>query len=790
MRPVRLEMQGFAAFRDQTVVSFVDHDIVALTGATGAGKSTIIDGIVFALYGSVTRYGNEKLVAPVINSISSEARVRLDFRVSGIDYTAVRVVRRTRSGASTKEARLERGADILAGTAAELTAAVEELLGLTFDQFTKTVVLPQGDFARFLTETAGDRQGLLRRLLGLDLYAAMGGLARQRGRDAATELEALRAAMGDVEPISEAVLAALEDNASSLATALSALDTLEVSIADVQVKLDGLDNLTDALDVDLAELREVRTSEGTLELDREIAAALKAVAKTTATLDHLRNNLQDTVERRAELPATLELLSLLERHDHLAELAVQLDEAENAASASAAALETALAAASRASDELASADHAVVEARMRAGAAGIASGLASGDVCPVCIRVIDDLPQHEPLAELDELETNLARAGHAVRDATESVRASSADEAAATARRDDLAAAIRRLQEDLSTERSPKSARTMLTKAERADRAIETRRNEVQVAEKALEDSVVWRTSLERREMEMRREFVAARDRVASLNPPAPGEESVADDWRALGVWARIRSTELRGRRKESSELRSKYEKEHAALEHEVRVLCAPHISDVVELDDMARELRRVFEAASIRAQDARARLERDVANVVRIEMLEVETLVADQLGRHLSARGFEQWLMTDVMHDLAARASVRLADLSSGAFSLVTDGADFQIRDHRNADELRSARTLSGGETFLASLALALALAESITDVAASKTPPIESMFLDEGFGTLDGETLDIVAGAIEELGSSGRLIGIVTHIQDLADRMPARIHVSKTGSSSTVSP
>ena len=100
----------------------------------------------------------------------------------------------------------------------------------------------------------------------------------------------------------------------------------------------------------------------------------------------------------------------------------------------------------------------------------------------------------------------------------------------------------------------------------------------------------------------------------------------------------------------------------------------------------------------------------------------------------------------------------------------------------------MRSARTLSGGETFLASLALALALADATAELAPEGAPQMESIFLDEGFGTLDPDTLETVAAAIEELGASGRLVGIVTHIRELADRMPVRLEVTKTGGSATV--
>jgi exonuclease SbcC len=109
-------------------------------------------------------------------------------------------------------------------------------------------------------------------------------------------------------------------------------------------------------------------------------------------------------------------------------------------------------------------------------------------------------------------------------------------------------------------------------------------------------------------------------------------------------------------------------------------------------------------------------------------------------------------------------------------------------VVDHRNADERRSARTLSGGETFLASLALALTLAEQTVELAAQGSARLESLFLDEGFGTLDDETLDVVASAIAELGARGRVVGVVTHQQNLAATIPVQYRVNKNPVTSTV--
>ena len=105
---MRLELEGFTAFRSPTVVEFDGADLFALSGPTGAGKTSIIDAMTFALYGAVPRL-DERAVAPVISQGLAECRIRFDFTVGGEPYVAVRIVRTTKTGATTKEARLERG---------------------------------------------------------------------------------------------------------------------------------------------------------------------------------------------------------------------------------------------------------------------------------------------------------------------------------------------------------------------------------------------------------------------------------------------------------------------------------------------------------------------------------------------------------------------------------------------------------------------------------------------------------------------------------------------------------
>jgi DNA repair protein SbcC/Rad50 len=97
-----------------------------------------------------------------------------------------------------------------------------------------------------------------------------------------------------------------------------------------------------------------------------------------------------------------------------------------------------------------------------------------------------------------------------------------------------------------------------------------------------------------------------------------------------------------------------------------------------------------------------------------------------------------------------------------------------------------RPAKTLSGGESFLASLSLALGLA----DVVAAETGGalLDTLFVDEGFGTLDADTLDLVMNTLDELREGGRVVGLVSHVEELRQRIPTRLRVSKARTGSTL--
>jgi exonuclease SbcC len=139
-------------------------------------------------------------------------------------------------------------------------------------------------------------------------------------------------------------------------------------------------------------------------------------------------------------------------------------------------------------------------------------------------------------------------------------------------------------------------------------------------------------------------------------------------------------------------------------------------------------------------------------------------------------------------LEQVAASASDRLLRMSSGRFTLLHSaqsaggrargGLTLRVLDAWTGLE-RDPATLSGGETFSASLALALGLADVVTAEAGGAL--LETLFVDEGFGSLDDDTLDDVMGVLDDLRDGGRTVGIVSHVADLRQRVPAQLRVDK---------
>ena len=145
MRPLRIELQGFTAFRDRQVVSMEDLDLFVITGPTGAGKSSLLDAMIFALFGKVPRMGGQGL-SDLVSQGLAEARIQLDFSVGGERYRVARRLRRKGANSATLERAegSEWRSEVEAGGVRAVDKRVIELVKLSFEAFTRAVVLPQG----------------------------------------------------------------------------------------------------------------------------------------------------------------------------------------------------------------------------------------------------------------------------------------------------------------------------------------------------------------------------------------------------------------------------------------------------------------------------------------------------------------------------------------------------------------------------------------------------------------------------------------------------------------------
>jgi exonuclease SbcC len=157
-----------------------------------------------------------------------------------------------------------------------------------------------------------------------------------------------------------------------------------------------------------------------------------------------------------------------------------------------------------------------------------------------------------------------------------------------------------------------------------------------------------------------------------------------------------------------------------------------------------------------------------------------------DLLAGDLRSDKFQAYVLQEVFTELVQGASARLMRLTGERYSLQFHDEEIRVVDHDNADETRISDTLSGGETFLTSLALALELSDQVQRAVGAVN--LDSLFIDEGFGTLDPDTLALVSETLQGLRVGGRMVGIITHIPELRDEFAQQVIVTKHQGFSTV--
>lgn len=909
MRPLALRIENLTSFRGvHGPLRFDGLDLFAIAGPTGAGKSSLLDAMLLALYGEVPRTG--KQLKELISLGKDQLSVSLDFVRGGEAY---RVTRRLYRNTRATQAQLERlgraGVDgevalapepeALAEGVNDVNAAIQRLLGLDLNAFTQAVILPQGEFARFLKSTAKDRQKILGTLLQLLVYERMRDRAQTESKAAEAAVSTLERTLGEDAAVTPEAVAALK---AALAARVEANALLEPRLARAEAEAGAGEGRVRLLreqdeakrtqgelelrrievDVDAARLAAARRAHGVVpRLEQADAAARdaqrqaaeadraqQAAATARATADDRRVTRERAAQDAAHLPALDAQIEALGQAVVLAGPLADALRAARAAEVLAAEKKQAVARgrkdktakveavaeaervgqeataeAERAAAGLAAAESALTaaeadrrEAEKRDAVAHLRHGLHEGDPCPVCERALTKAPAAAAGSDLPELSAAVAQASQArdtARAAAERARQAAEQKRAALDRAALAAEAATREVERASAEALEADERAVEARAAHEARAGELAAL-VKGARAGLEggpsasDAESDPAALQTRLRGERQRITAARDAalaaLASAESALAGAEAKAAAAEQAAEAARqAAATHVAAARQAVEEAQfdsaeaarqaalspaeqqrleaaiqawgSKLSLAHervAALAEQIAAL-PPGPRALAEAQAALAAVQRecyglrterengLRDAARLEEQAAAAerRLEQVAKRRAEFDEKRAKLSLLRQLAEDLRVNRFQAYLLQETLVELVQGASQRLLALSSGRYALSYADDDFHVQDNDNAGERRRADTLSGGETFLASLALALELSQQVQKAAGAIH--LESLFIDEGFGTLDAETLETVQEAIESLPTGGRMVGVITHLAELTARLPARVVVEK---------
>ncbi|WP_281032291.1 SbcC/MukB-like Walker B domain-containing protein, partial [Nocardia aobensis] len=305
-----------------------------------------------------------------------------------------------------------------------------------------------------------------------------------------------------------------------------------------------------------------------------------------------------------------------------------------------------------------------------------------------------------------------------------------------------------------------------------------------------------------------------AADLQVATEPQPERSASDAPDHTVLAAYAKVVAAATRTPQQQTemeAELvaadRRRAHAEAVLAEPEVRAAADAEAVNLTEVEAAVAEARRALDAAvATHAESTRrvAQLEElgsqlwaaaDRIAPLQQAHTELEGLADVVAGRGANNRrmSLRSYVLAARLEEVAIAGSARLRRMSGGRYEFVHSdaagprgrrgGLGLDIRDDYTG-AVRPAKTLSGGETFMASLSLALGLADVVA--AESGGLVLDTLFIDEGFGSLDADTLDAVMGVLDELRSGGRVVGVVSHVDEMRQRIPSRLHVIRepTGS------
>ncbi|THF86106.1 SMC family ATPase [Deinococcus sp. KSM4-11] len=908
MRPLKLEVQGFTAFRQFTTLDFADLELFALVGPTGSGKSSLLDAMTFALYGQTARLGGAGLDA-LISQGERGLSASLTFEVSGATYRASRTKGRKQAENEVRFEHLDeqgRWTNLSEGSGGVkgISERIRRAVGLDFDTFRRSVMLPQGEFSRLLLGKPADRQALLGELTGLDHVQGMQKVASDRAKELKHESASLNSVLeseyAGVTPDALATLRRerevlsgeaerLTDERERLQTALTRLRDLEKvwrqredtarRMTTLQARAlsiqDGAERAVRARRVagvlpllDAAERARIAQEREARELARaqaQVEAAGRAAQ--TATDGLTRAQAQEAripeLEAKAEalkdaeadaarlrrgggtpqtthpqpLPwdedafhtareAALKLEKIKQDRVKLSARRVGFTALRETQTTELTRLTELEQAQTRVQQEgktarvaYQQAEEALSVARSHAGIAAYRTHLHAGEPCPLCEQIVQEVPPGDDV-NMDSLERtvltakaelegrlllykeNTLQIDHLKKVTAERALTLADTEGQLVEEEEDNRLAESRIHGDPQTD----ALRLLASLAERVRRAgsdpAGQRRQHLADIQAIRRGSQEAQAQLSRAQGDVaaaNATLTAARATAAARTDEARQAQTGLDT--ALSALA-LDAAQARAAALPEADIAALEvaARTHAAQVAQLREALAEverHLGvtpfDPAQLDQTGRDLTATDAALNATRERSGVLAEQERTMQGRLERkadIEVRAATASRhfdtwqtLTTTLKTNEFQQFLLAEVEAQLLTRAGILLHEISDGRYRLALQSGDYVVQDLWNAGEVRGVKTLSGGETFLASLSLAIALSDYL---AGNKV--LGALFLDEGFGTLDPQALEAVAGALENLRTQGRMVGIVTHVESLSERLPSRLLVTKSIAGSSV--
>ena len=716
--------------------------------------------------------------------------------------------------------------DVLISTADAREDLLKRIFGThVYEQFEELVSSRARDAAQQLAAVAADRARVLgghEWASGLDDAAAAVRIgddltaARVRAEatasalaDANARYEAAARDLGAATELHRIVLgvAEAERRVAAAAVALEALRAGRDELSQARAAAEP-ERLRGAAADRSAEATETATALAALGERRTGAAAALAAARQRAAVadrDHAAVEVID--QRLGVVTSVLAETELLRRQHAAAHDALRA--ALEAVAARRRDEETARAAVARADDDQRQAEAAAALARDRYGAnaaARLAAALTAEAPCPVCgsrhhpapARPIDGAPTDAAVERLEQALAAAVRQRHAKADAlgaaVAALGAAAGQEQAARAVLGALAPLP--VVEDLAQERDTLHARRAALEAARREAVAA-----VDEAERALRDVAEKLAAAEARghDSALRAEEARCLFCAALAASPFATVEALAAAFReprrvaaleqqiAAADQEAVTARELLADRQR--QLAGRAAPDLAALQAAHDCLVAER-RQAVALDEAARQQVAIFDRlaadhAEVAARAALVGKEAETAHALH-RMVSGTAHAQDRLSLH-------RWVLAAVLEQVVAHATVLLRQMTRGRYELVRAesaarnvlaGLEIDVFDHWTGSR-RGARTLSGGETFMASLALSLALARTAEEHQGGRR--LETVFIDEGFGSLDADSLEYALVALQGLRAEGRVVGVISHVDEMQRSIPAQLRLVRRGDVTT---